>query len=57
MYQDLIQELRIHSPEFTDHNARKRNMHSKDKIDIIPYLEKMEPTLLMLTVRESLYKI
>lgn len=47
MYQDLIQELRIQSPKFTDHNARKRNMHSEDEIDI------MEPMLPMLTVTKA----
>lgn len=57
MYQDLMQELKIHSPKFTNHNAKKRNRHSKDEIDIILCLEKMEPTLPMLRVRKASTKI
>lgn len=57
MYQDLMQELRIHSPKFTDHNARKSNTHSKEEICIIPYMEKMEPAPPMLTARKASTKI
>jgi len=53
MYQDLMQELRIHSPKFTDHNARKGNMHSKDEIDTILHMEKMAPTFTTLKARKA----
>lgn len=53
MYQDLIQELRINSLKFTDHNGRKRNMHSKDEIGIILHLEKDGTTFPMLTIRKA----
>lgn len=53
MYQDLMQAVRIHSAKSADHNARKRNMHSNDETDILPYLEKIESTLPMLIARKA----
>lgn len=55
MYQDLIQELRINSLKFTDHNGRKRNMHPKDETGIILRLEKDGTYTPYVNSKESLH--